>query len=74
MLGAVLHKAKEKGVIVPNPYSFQICQATAFVEMRPNVKEWFVQVYRKGDTNHVIIVAQVNPTNFEVNAFSTYSN
>ena len=74
MLGAVLNEAKQKEVIVPNPYSFQIHENTLFVEMRPSVKVWVVQVYRKGDTNHVIIEAQVNPTNFEVDAFSSYSN
>jgi hypothetical protein len=72
MLNAVLQEAKKRGEVVPEPYSFQIYEDTLILEMRPSVKVWVVEISRKGDTNHPVVSAMVEPTNYHVTAFSVY--
>jgi hypothetical protein len=71
MLDAVLREAKQRNVAVPTPYSFRIYEDRMIIEMKGSIKVWVVEVFPKGVTNHPAIQAEVNPTNFVIEGFSS---
>jgi len=50
----------------------QIYEDTLEREMRPSVQLWWVEISKKGDPDHPVIEAIVNPTNYEVTMFGSY--
>jgi hypothetical protein len=74
MLNAVLQEATKRDVSVPRPYSFFVGQATMTPEFGESKKVWTVEVFPKTHAHDFVIAAIVDPTNYEVLSFSTFTS